>query len=422
MRIALVTAGTRGDVQPMVALGVELSRRRHDVVLGVPPNLGDLARGAGLVALPIGPDSRAFLESEDGRAWLASGNMKAFLDALAKIAHEMFPSMTADTVAACQGADLVVTGVLREDCVACIAEAAEVPMVVLHTSPHRPTRAYPSYLVTTRSLPGPLNQLTGTLFERTWWKRMRADINAFRTELGLPTTTRPTPVRLAAAELLELQAYSEQLVPGIDDYGARRPFVGFLGLDASTRALLGEVGVSSELDSWLCDGEPPIYFGFGSMPIAEPDATLSMVTDVARSLGVRALVSAGWGHLGRTGDTGDNQGVMCVGALDHAAVLPRCRAAVHHGGAGTTAASLSAGLATLACSVFADQPFWGTRLEELGVGAHRRFSALDRRTLESGLREVLDPSTAKRAQDLGKALVAEDGAVLRAADLVESAT
>lgn len=371
MHVSLVTAGTRGDVQPVVALGVELARRGHDVVLGVPPNLVELARQAGLVALPIGPDSRAFLESDDGRAWLASGNMKAFLDALAKIAHETFPSMTADTVAACQGADLVVTGVLREDCVSCIAEAAGIPMVVLHTSPHRRTRAYPSYLVTTRSLPGPLNQLTGTLFERTWWSRMRADINAFRTELGLPTTKRPTPARIAAAGLLELQAYSAQLVPGIDDYGPRRPFVGFLGLDASTRTRLGEVGVSSE--------------------------------------------------LGRTGDTGDNDALMCVGPLDHETVLPRCRAAVHHGGAGTTAASLSAGLATLVCSVFADQPFWGARLEDLGVGAHRRFAALEPRTLESGLREALDPTAAMRARDLAKALAAEDGAVLRAADLVESA-
>jgi len=195
------------------------------------------------------------------------------------------------------------------------------------------------------------------LFERTWWKRMRADINAFRTEIGLAATNKPTPARIAAAGFLELQAYSAQLVPGIDDYGPRRPFVGFLGLDTSTRARLGEVGAPSELDSWLSDGEPPVYFGFGSMPVADPDATLAMIAEVARSLGVRALLSAGWGQLGKGGDAGSDKDLMCVGPLDHGSVLPRCRAAVHHGGAGTTAASLSAGLSTVVCSVFADQPF-----------------------------------------------------------------
>ena len=277
MRVALVTAGTRGDVQPMAALGVELSRRKHDVVLGVPPNLGDFARGVGLAAPPIGPDSQALLESDSGRARLASRDMKAFLDALAKIAHETFPAMTAETVAACQGADLVVSGVLREGCVSCLAEAAGVAMVVLHTSPHRRTRVYPNYLVTTSSLPGPLSQLTGTLFERTWWKRMRSDINSFRAELGLPATERPTPARIAAAGFLELQAYSAHLVPGIDDYGPRRPFVGFRGLDTATRTRFGEAGVSSELDGWHSDGEPPVYCGFGSTPVTDPDATLAMV-------------------------------------------------------------------------------------------------------------------------------------------------
>ena len=117
----------------------------------------------------------------------------------------------------------------------------------------------------------------------------------------------------------------------------------------------------------------------------------------------------------------DDEALMCVGPLDHGAVRPRCRAAVHHGVAGTTAASFSAGLATLVCSVFADQPFWGTRLGDLGAGAHRRFAALERRTLESGLREILDPATAMRAQHLAKGLAAEGGSVVRAADLVESA-
>jgi len=419
VRVALVTAGTRGDVQPMVALGVELERRGHDVIVGVPPNLTDFPGRAGLTALPIGADSREFLESPDGRAMLAAGTLRTFLDALGKIAHETFPAMTADTLRVCAGADLIVTGVLREDCAVCIGEASGVPVVALHTSPHRPTRAYPNYLVTTRGLPGPLNRATATLFERTPWRRMRSDINDFRSQLGLAPTRRPTPARIASAGLLELQAYSRLLVPRLDDYGPRRPLVGFLSLDAGTRRRLGEAGVDDDLDAWLTAGDPPVYFGFGSMPVEDPAAALGMITKVSRSLGVRALVGAGWGELGAGARQGEQ--VRIAGALDHTAVLPRCQAAVHHGGAGTTAATLAAGLPTLICSVFADQPFWGTRLDQLGVGGHCRFAALDLGTLESGLGRLLNPKVRQRARRLGGALATEDGAVVRSADLIERA-
>lgn len=159
------------------------------------------------------------------------------------------------------------------------------------------------------------------------------------------------------------------------------------------------------------------------MPVLDPAAAIAMVSRVTERLGVRALVSAGWGRL--AADTAPEGAVGAhvhgVGALDHEAVLPRCRAAVHHGGAGTTAAALGAGLPSVVCSVFADQPFWGARLERLGVGAHVRFASLDERTLTSALGRMLASGVATRATDLGGRLRAEPPAAGRAADLVEAA-
>ena len=132
---------------------------------------------------------------------------------------------------------------------------------------------------------------------------------------------------------LELQAYDPLLVPL--DWGPRRPLVGFLTMDERLRRALGETGLDPALRNWLTADDPPVFFGFGSMPVRIRQI-VSMITEVSRRLGVRALISAGWGRLHALEP--DNPAVTVVGAHDHDAVLPQCLAAVHHGGAGTLAA------------------------------------------------------------------------------------
>lgn len=418
MRVTLATLGSRGDIQPMVVLGAELRRRGHDVVLGVPPNLIGFAGKAGFPAHPVGPDSQAFVESADGQRWLASGNARAFLNAMGEIGHEMAPQADSQLLRACEGAEIIVCGILGEDHALCVAEAWGIPLVSLHLAPSRPTAAYPNFLVTTRQLHlGVANRATGRLVERVVWNKLRGDTNALRMRLGLPPARRTTTARMAEMGVPELQGYSAVLAPGLRDYGSRRPITGFLTPDGELRRQLGEEGVDADLDAWLEAGDPPAYFGFGSMPILDPPATLAAITTVARRLGVRALISAGWS--GMAGASNDE--VRVVGAINHDAVLPRCLLAVHHGGAGTTAAAAMAGVPALVYSVFADQPFWGARLEELGCGVHHRFTDLGPATLEAGLRRLLDPELRLRAAALGRALAADGGGAQRAADVVEAA-
>lgn len=418
MRVTLATLGSRGDIQPMVVLGAELRRRGHEVVLGVPPNLIDFAGKAGFRAHPVGPDSQAFVESADGQRWLASGDARAFLNAMGEIGHEMAPQADSQLLRACEGAELIVCGILGEDHALCVAEAWGIPLVSLHLAPSRPTRAYPNFLVTTRQLHlGVVNRATGSLVERVVWNKLRGDTNALRARLGLAASRRTTTARMADMGVPEVQGYSTALAPRLHDYGARRPITGFLTPDAELRRQLGEQGVDADLDAWLDAGDAPAYFGFGSMPILDPPAALATINAVARRLGVRALISAGWSGI--AGESSDD--VRVVGAINHDAVLPRCLLAVHHGGAGTTAAAATAGIPALVYSVFADQPFWGARLEELGCGVHHRFTDLSPETLESSLRRLLDPELRRRAATLGRVLAADGGGAQRAADVVEAA-
>jgi UDP:flavonoid glycosyltransferase YjiC (YdhE family) len=194
------------------------------------------------------------------------------------------------------------------------------------------------------------------------------------------------------------------------NWDPRRPLTGFLSPSTAQRKLLDEPA-DPELDAWLDAGDPPVYFGFGSMPVLEPEAALAMIEKVSDMLGVRALVSLKAG-------TANSDAVRVVGNLDHDAVLPRCLAAVHHGGAGTSATSLRAGLPTVVCAVFADQPFWGAQLQRMGVGSTLRFTDLSEPTLFAALDPMLCDGPRQRATELA-ALLRDEDAATQTADAFE---
>lgn len=416
MRVSMLTCGTRGDTQPMVVLGAELRRRGHDVVIAASPNTLDLPRACGFHALPLGPDSQEVMESEVGQRWLASGNVQAFTRELTKISSQRFDTSMQETRTACAGADVVVAGVLIEDIAQVYGEAEGAPLISLHTAPVRRTSAYAHPLVTRRSMVGPLNSMTGVIFDMVWWRGIRDETRRAREDTGLPPVKTSLAKRHSRPNDLELQAYDPLLVPRLH-WGLRRPLVGFLSLDSQMRAALDEDGLDPVLNAWFDAGAPPVFFGFGSMPVQDPAAIVAMITEVSRTLGVRALISAGWGRLQALEP--DDPAVRVVTAVDHGAVFARCLAAVHHGGAGTLAASLRAGIPTVVCSVFADQPFWGARLVDAGVGAHIRFKDLDRVGLENALRTVLSAKVRKAADELGPRLRSGPDAAGDAADRVE---
>ena len=417
MRISMLTCGTRGDTQPLMALGAELRRRGHDVRLAVSPNTMAPARACGFETLPFGPDSQALMESENGQRWLAAGDVKTFVKELTAASQASFETSRREAEVACAGAELIVAGLLAEDFADAFAELHGVPLVTLHHAPVRRTRRYPHPLVSTARLPGPVNALTGALFDRVWWAGSKTEVQTIRADAGLPPAKGPLAARRARSGALELQAYDQALVPDLE-WGARRPLVGFLNPDDELRRELGESGLDAELTAWLDAGEPPVFLGFGSMPVRDPAATVAMITGVATRLGVRALVSAGWGGLSALDP--DDPDVVVVGNVDHVTVLPRCVAAVHHGGAGTTATSLGAGVPTVVCSVFADQPFWGARVERQGLGAHVRFAELDGDTLEAALSIALDDAVRSRVGQLALRLRGPREAAVAAADEIET--
>ncbi len=417
MKITLLAHGTRGDAQPMMVLGNELERRGHQVTLGLPPNLVDFARNAEFRAHSVGVDSQAFLESTKGRDWLATGNTRAFMLEVRSTIRSHADEINTNLIKLCADADLVVSGYLLEDRAAVIVEHYRVPLVLFHSAPLRKTNAVANPLISTRSLPFNLNSLSHSAFDFLVWKGIKTDINKLRKSLALPKTNLATSKRSLLDNSLEIQAYSRLMLPEIKDTDPRRPLIGFVVPDEQMRARMGEESLDVELQNWLSEGEPPIYFGFGSMPVRDPIAAYKTIVRVVDALHLRAVICAGWSSLNDSEAIPKN--IYMIRSLNHDLLFSQCKAAIHHGGAGTVAASLSAGLPTMIYSVFADQPFWGAQVERLGVGRHVRFSKLNETNLQEGLSFLLKPTTTQRAKEFGSTLKQDIFGAQRATDLIE---
>lgn len=413
MKIVLACYGTRGDVEPSLVIGRELQRRGHDVRMAVAPDLIDFTEGAGLPTVAYGLDTRTWLDiyrsfwTSAFHAFWKVRKLRTLWRQMWDISDESWAQMNATLKSLARDADVILAGQAYQETAVGVAEYLDVPLVTLHHIPMRPN----SQLVT--FLPPLFRRPAMTVFDWFTWRLNKKVENSQRRELGLPKATSPSARRIAERGSLEIQAYDEACFPGLAaewaKWGGLRPFVGTLTMEQSTE-------VDDEVASWIASGSPPICFGFGSMPVESPAETVEMISSACAQLGERALVCAGWSDFS---DVQYAEHVKVVGGVNYAAVFPKCRAVVHHGGSGTTAASLRAGVPTLILSMDANQALWGTQIKRMKVGTARRFSATTRETLVADLRRILAPDYVTRAGALTTRLTKPAENVVAAADLVE---
>jgi sterol 3beta-glucosyltransferase len=402
MKVTILSLGSRGDVQPYVALALALQRNGFTPRIAAPLNFETFIRGYGIAYAPIKVDAEAALRSPEGRAWLASGNTRAFIRQMNVLMERDRPAFRDACWEACQDADAIIATALTLGEGISIAEKLRRPVLGSLTVPILPrSRSFPHFLVTPRNLPLPsLNQLTHILFERALLG-MRQDLNRWRARLDLPPLNTPLSAWLERNQVLTLHHYGEPLFSTPQDWKSHNVLTGPLFLPDTASAS------DPELADFLASGESPVFLGFGSMPVLDPAGVMRTTTRVTSKLGVRAVIGAGWSQLRAPAQSKD---LLVVGSADHVHLFPKCQALVHHGGAGTTFMGLSCRKPALIFSVFADQPFWGERVKKAGAGAHFRFSQFREETLLTGLRHALQPATKQRAEDLGGRLHREAGA------------
>jgi UDP:flavonoid glycosyltransferase YjiC (YdhE family) len=409
MKFVVAAHGSRGDIEPSAAVGLELQRRGHEVRIAVPPNLVDFVESAGLATVGYGADSHLQPDEDFSRNLWKIQNPIRLMRAAKEVATRGWAEMSTTLTSLANGADLLLTGQVYQEVAANVAEYYDIPLAALHCSPMRVN----GQLVPI--LPAPLTRSTMTAIWWLYWRMTKQAEDAQRRELGLPKATGPSPRRIAERGSLEIQAYDELCFPGLAaewaEWDGRRPFVGTLTMGLTTDA-------DDEVASWIAAGTPPIYFCFGSMPVESPADMVAMISSACAQLGERALVCSGGSDFSRVSHFDH---VKVVGTVNYAATFPACRAVVHHGGAGTTAASMRAGVPTLILWMGADQPLWGAQVKRLKVGSARRFSSTTRESLVADLRTILAPHYATRAREIATRMTKPAETVTAAADLLEDA-
>ena len=385
MKFVVAGYGSRGDVEPCAAVGRELLRRGHDVRMAVPPNMLGFVESAGLAAVAYGPDSQAV---EGFRRDLSKiqNPISKVLEVTEHVTQVWAEKGTTLTELA-NGADLLLAGITEQGLAANVAEYYGIPLAALHFYPVQ-------------------------VLELGWldWRITKEAEYAHRRALGLPEATDPSTLPL------EIQAYDELCLPELAAQAAelagRRPFVGTLTLELPT-------DTDDKVLSWIAAGPPPIYFGFGSMEVTSPTDTVAMISAACAQLGERALIWSGpndFTHIPHA------EHVKVVDEIGQAAIFPLCRAVVHHGGAGTTAAGLRAGIPTLILfAVWLDQPIWATAVKKLEVGSARSFSATTVESLIEDLSSILAPQYVTQAREVAAQMTKPAESLASAADLLEDA-
>jgi vancomycin aglycone glucosyltransferase len=399
MRVLLSTIGSRGDVQPLVALALELRTLGQEVRLCVPPDFRDWIDGLGLPVTPIGPELRKLTASSPPAtpAPLSPELRRQMVEATVATQFETI-------TAAAQDCDIIVGATALQIAARSVAERMGIPYIFA---------AYcPTVLPSPHHAPIPLGLLgdtPATADNRELWVRdaervndtFGAALNAHRAAIGL------TPVRDVRSHIFTDRpwlAADPTLAPWPDPAD---PAV----FQTGAWILPDERPLSPELEAFLETGEPPVYFGFGS--IRAPRDLSRVMIQSARALGRRAIVSGGWADLSLVDDEPD---CLAIGEVNQQALFRRVAAAVHHGGAGTTTAAALAGAPQVVIPQMYDQPYWAQRIHHLGLGTAHAPGTPTTDSLTDALERTLHPDVAARARSIATA-VRRDGARVAAQSL-----
>ncbi len=414
MQITIIAGGSRGDVQPYVALGRGLKQAGHTVRILSSNDFHDLVTDYGLDFFTTGGSSQVVAQKLQGLS--EQGKTLEVFSQMREASQRQAVQAAEKGLVACQGSDLILGGLSGLFSGQALSEKLGIPLLLAYLVPFTPTSAFPSALTPIPQTPLTqwMNKPSHRLAHQMMWQSFRSADNKARAEgLHLPPSSFWGPFSfLKRQKQPVLYGYSSYVLPRPRDWDDSQHVTGYWFLEPSEGW-----EPPADLLHFLQSGPPPIYIGFGSMSSSKPEEAADLVLQALAQTGQRGVLYEGWGGLKKE-QLPEN--VFMTGSIPHTWLFPRMAAVVHHGGVGTTAAGLAAGVPSIIIPFFADQPFWGQRVYELGVGPkpiRRRRLTADNLTEAIG-RAVSDEEMRKRAASLGKRIRAEDG-IAQAVTIIE---
>ncbi|MBA2682007.1 MAG: glycosyltransferase family 1 protein [Ktedonobacteraceae bacterium] len=415
MQITIIAGGSRGDVQPYVALGKGLKDAEHRVRILTSDDFQSLVADYGLDFFSTGGSAEAFARGMRGHS--GQGNTLKTFAKMRQASQQQAIQAAERGLVACQGSDLILGGLSGLSIGVALAEKLNIPYMQAYLVPFTPTQEFSSVLTPlpqtplTRWLNKPSHRLAQQIL---WQSAIRPGSNQARTQV-LQMAPSPFWGPFASLERQKrpvLYGYSPQVLPHPKDWDDSLHVTGYWFLEPP-------VGWKppQDLMNFLQSGPPPVYIGFGSMASSKPEEVANIALQALARTGQRGVLYEGWGGLKKEQLP---EGVFMTSSIPHTWLFPRMAAVVHHGGVGTTAAGLAAGVPSIITPFFADQPFWGQRAYELGVGPKpipQRHLNADNLT-QALDRALSDREMRKRAAALGERIRAENG-IAQAMTIIE---
>lgn len=404
--IVIFTVGTQGDARPCVALGVALRQAGHRVRIVTSDNFAGMVREAGLEFFALSADFSDLLTNNPETVDKALNPLF-----LVKHTREKFASMAAtwvrETRPACEGAALLIGNGIATQLAKALGEAEGIAFVQAQLQPFTPSRELsPLAFWSKARFPGAVNLGLYQLMKLLAWYTLKPAVNdVIRPQLGLPRYPWYGPYfERDRLRKRVLYGYSRHILPRPNDWPEEARVTGGWFLDQAEQWQPPQA-----LQDFLDEGEKPIYIGFGSMLANNAEAFTATVLEAARLSGRRAVLATGWGGL--RGEPGRrDERTYVIDNAPHDWLFPRMALAMHHGGAGTTAAAARAGIPSVFVPFFGDQPFWARRMHELGAAP----PALDRVSVTAtqmaqAIGAGLQTPMVQAAAQLGQRIRAEEG-------------
>ncbi len=422
MRVTILTFGSRGDVQPFLALADGLQKTGHQVKLAAPYRFAGFVDAHNIPFVPLTGDPEIISQRLNDAGMSPIGMVRAMSDYVFSIAEQV----AREAFAACDDADLIVHSFLFTTGGHALARKMGVPDISVQTFPFfAPTRAFPPVAMAGLP-PGYLSYFFHWLMARIFWyggnlgfNRLRkAHPDVFDLDLHWPFDTDDNRIRTPL-----VLACSPTVVPRPDDWSA--PYIhvsGYFFLDTP-----GSYQPPTALANFLSLGEPPVCVSFGSTIHRDTERIYRVVLEALQKTGNRAVVLSGWSNLSRSEAVQllheHSAEIFVADAIPHDWLFPHCKAIIHHGGAGTTAAGIRAGIPNLVIPFAADQPFWAARVHALGIGPRPiPVKMLTAEKLIAALDELDGTVIRDTAQVVGRKIRAEDGVGMTIKLIEEHAT
>ncbi|KAL3339888.1 hypothetical protein AABB24_028480 [Solanum stoloniferum] len=406
LKIVVLIVGTRGDVQPFLAMAKRLQTFGHHVRLATHSNFRDFVKSGGIDFYPLGGDPRVlagYMARNKGLIPSGPGEISVQRKQLKAIIESLLP--------ACTEPDIETGEPFRAQAIianppayghAHVAEALGVPLHIFFTMPWTPTYEFPHPLA---RVPQPAAYwLSYIVVDLLIWWGIRGLINEFRKKkLNLPPIAYFSTYHGSLSHFPTGYMWSPHVVPKPKDWGSLVDIVGYCVLNLGSNYQPPE-----DFIKWIQNGPKPVYIGFGSMPLEDSIKTTDIILEALRNTGQRGILDRGWGDLGTFQEIPED--VFLVAEYPHDWLFPQCAAVVHHGGAGTTAAGLRAGCPTTIVPFFGDQFFWGDRIHQKGLGpAPIPIEQLSVEGLSDAITFMLQPDVKSRVMELAVLLENEDG-------------